>query len=51
VLRTSPVVDRGCTVYWSYALDGRAVPVDLPDRPNALACTQHPDAGAYEVQL
>jgi hypothetical protein len=50
-LRTSPAVDRGCTVYWTYDLDGRPVPVDLTDRPNAMACAQHPDAGAYEVQF
>lgn len=48
--RTSPVVDRGCTAYWAYDRDGRTVPVDLVDRPNADNCAQHPDAGAYELQ-
>ncbi|MCA1704965.1 MAG: right-handed parallel beta-helix repeat-containing protein [Actinobacteria bacterium] len=44
----SPAVDRGCTTYWTFDLDRKKVPTDILGRENGPACTDEPDAGAYE---
>lgn len=48
---SSPAVDRGCTVYWTYDLDRQPVPVDVPYVENGPRCAGDPDAGAYELRI
>ena len=45
---SSPAVDRGCTVYWTYDQDRLAVPVDVTGVDNGPTCPSDPDAGAFE---
>jgi len=48
--RSSPAVDRGCTVYWTHDFDGRSAPVNIAGVENGPACAADPDTGAYELQ-